>query len=200
MRTAPAPGAPSGAPFRCESPCSCPLSERCRVVAGCRTSAPRRRKMLSRPLSARAIPRRGQSQVLYPALVRSLLQPLNNSNEGTRLWVYLRYPRCRASILSGRYRLCAEASWSLRASRESSWGSPADSDAAAASTATDASGLEEITVTAERYISTIQNTPISISALSGQELQAQGITTIQEIAKDVPGLSMRYAGPGPDRV
>ncbi len=64
------------------------------------------------------------------------------------------------------------------------------------STATDASGLEEITVTAERYVSTIQNTPISISALSGQELQAQGITTIQEIAQDVPGLSMRSASPG----
>src|ERR1700684_1311755 len=63
-------------------------------------------------------------------------------------------------------------------------------------TANDASGLEEITVTAERFVSTIQSTPISISALSGEQLQAQGITTVQEIAKDVPGLSMRYASPG----
>jgi iron complex outermembrane recepter protein len=58
------------------------------------------------------------------------------------------------------------------------------------------SGLSEITVTAERYTSTIQNTAISISALSGDQLIAQGINTVQEIAKDVPGLSMRYASPG----
>jgi iron complex outermembrane receptor protein len=76
-----------------------------------------------------------------------------------------------------------------------SWGAPAATDAAA-TTANDESGLEEITVTAERYVSTIQNTPISISALSGEQLQAQGITTVQEIARDVPGLSMRYASPG----
>jgi outer membrane receptor protein involved in Fe transport len=76
------------------------------------------------------------------------------------------------------------------------WASPAATDAAAAATANDESGLEEITVTAERYVSTIQNTPISISALSGDQLQAQGISTVQEIARDVPGLSMRYASPG----
>jgi iron complex outermembrane receptor protein len=76
-----------------------------------------------------------------------------------------------------------------------SWASPAATDAAA-TTPNGESGLEEITVTAERYVSTIQNTPISISALSGAELQAQGITTVQEIARDVPGLSMRYASPG----
>ena len=60
----------------------------------------------------------------------------------------------------------------------------------------DESGLSEITVTAERYTSTIQNTAISISALSGDQLIAQGITTVQEIAKEVPGLSMRFASPG----
>ncbi|MGD0491640.1 MAG: TonB-dependent receptor [Steroidobacteraceae bacterium] len=76
------------------------------------------------------------------------------------------------------------------------WGAPTATDAAATATADSDSGLEEITVTAERFVSTIQNTPISISALSGDQLQAQGITTVQEIAKDVPGLSMRYASPG----
>ncbi len=72
-------------------------------------------------------------------------------------------------------------------------------DAAANSAATgisDDSGLSEITVTAERYVSTIQNTAISISALSGDQLQAQGVTTIQEITQEVPGLSMRFASPG----
>jgi outer membrane receptor protein involved in Fe transport len=73
--------------------------------------------------------------------------------------------------------------------------------AAATDTATDAAadasgGLEEITVTAERFNSTIQNTPISISALSGDQLAAAGLTRIEDIAHEVPGLSMRSAGPG----
>jgi iron complex outermembrane recepter protein len=66
----------------------------------------------------------------------------------------------------------------------------------AASGTADDSGLAEITVTAERYTSTIQNTAISISALSGDELIKQGVTTIQEITQEVPGLSMRFASPG----
>ena len=57
-------------------------------------------------------------------------------------------------------------------------------------------GLSEITITAEKYSSTIQDTPISISALSGEELSEAGITSVEDMAKDVPGLSMRSAGPG----
>ena len=85
---------------------------------------------------------------------------------------------------------------------ERAWGDPAATTAAttavspAAATATSEGGLEEITVTAERFTSTIQNTPISISALSGDQLTAAGITRIQDISKEVPGLSMRYAAPG----
>ena len=68
---------------------------------------------------------------------------------------------------------------------------------AAASTSTsEDTGLEEITVTAERFTSTIQNTPISISAFSGDQLAAAGLTRIEDIAHEVPGLSMRSAGPG----
>ncbi len=76
-------------------------------------------------------------------------------------------------------------------------------DAATAATATAAAtpaaedtGLSEITVTAESYTSTIQNTAISISALSGDQLQAAGLTRIQDMVHEVPGLSMRVAGPG----
>src|ERR1700737_2839534 len=70
-------------------------------------------------------------------------------------------------------------------------------DWAAASDATsDDTGLQEITVTAEKFNSTIQNTSISISALSGDQLAAAGLTRIEDIAHEVPGLSMRSAGPG----
>jgi len=55
----------------------------------------------------------------------------------------------------------------------------ADATVAAADT-TDTSGLEEVTVTAERYKSTIQDTPISISALTGDQLTAAGLTRIQD--------------------
>jgi outer membrane receptor protein involved in Fe transport len=56
--------------------------------------------------------------------------------------------------------------------------------------------LDEIVVTAEKRASTVQDTAISITALSGEQLQQQGITGIAEIVQDVPGLSMRTAGPG----
>src|ERR1700692_2725927 len=56
--------------------------------------------------------------------------------------------------------------------------------------------LEEIIVTAEKRSSTIQDTPISISALSGEQLQQQGITGITGVVQSIPGISMRTAGPG----
>lgn len=55
--------------------------------------------------------------------------------------------------------------------------------------------LQEVVVSAETYTSTAQSTPISISALTGTELQSRGITSLEAIARDVPGLSMRSAGP-----
>src|SRR5882724_10808786 len=57
-------------------------------------------------------------------------------------------------------------------------------------------GLDEITVTAEKRSSTIQNTPISISALSGEQLVAAGIANVADAAHEIPGLSLRSAGPG----
>jgi iron complex outermembrane receptor protein len=68
--------------------------------------------------------------------------------------------------------------------------------AAATEAATEETGLEEITVTAEKFNATIQNTPISMSALSGDQLTAAGLTRLEDIAHDIPGLSMRSAGPG----
>jgi iron complex outermembrane recepter protein len=58
------------------------------------------------------------------------------------------------------------------------------------------SGLAEIVVTAEKRSSTIQDTPISISALSGEQLQQQGISGITGVVQSIPGISMRTSGPG----
>jgi iron complex outermembrane recepter protein len=57
-------------------------------------------------------------------------------------------------------------------------------------------GLAEVVVTAQRFNSTVQDTPISLTAVTGAELDAAGITSVEELAHDVPGLSMRSAGPG----
>jgi len=56
--------------------------------------------------------------------------------------------------------------------------------------------LGEIEVTAQKYKSTVFDTPFSVSALSGDQLQAAGITNVEDVAREVPGLSMRSAGPG----
>lgn len=87
----------------------------------------------------------------------------------------------------------------------SAWNSsPALADPAAASAAGPAEApparsggdLEEIVVTAEKRESTVQATPISMTALSGADLGEQNITSIQDLVGEIPGLSLRTAGPG----
>jgi iron complex outermembrane recepter protein len=73
---------------------------------------------------------------------------------------------------------------------------PPASTPSAAAAAPELGGLADVVVTAEKFKSTVQDTPISLTALSGDQLSASGITTIQEVAHSVPGLSMRSAGPG----
>lgn len=60
----------------------------------------------------------------------------------------------------------------------------------------DTAGIQEITVTAQRFQSTVQGTPLSVTAVTGDQLQAAGITSVEDLAKTIPGLSMRSAGPG----
>jgi iron complex outermembrane recepter protein len=56
--------------------------------------------------------------------------------------------------------------------------------------------LQEIVITAEKRESTVQKTPISITAISGVELQAQGLTDMTAVAQQVPGVSFKTSGPG----
>src|ERR1700678_3570538 len=66
----------------------------------------------------------------------------------------------------------------------------------AAAADADEGGVTEVVVTAQRFKSTVQDTPISVTAVTGDQLNAAGITSVEELAHDVPGLSMRSAGPG----
>jgi iron complex outermembrane receptor protein len=61
----------------------------------------------------------------------------------------------------------------------------------------DSSGAPaEIVVTAQKRASTVQETPISISAVSGDELQGRGITDVTSLAQSTPGVSLKSEGPG----
>jgi iron complex outermembrane receptor protein len=66
------------------------------------------------------------------------------------------------------------------------------------SSASDA--LSEIVVTAEKRDSTVLKTPISITAVSGADLDAAGIVNLSTIATETPGVSIRSAGPGQNEI
>jgi outer membrane receptor protein involved in Fe transport len=65
---------------------------------------------------------------------------------------------------------------------------------------TDSGTLQEITVTAQKRVSTVQDTPISIAATSGDELQARGITSFANLAQSTPGVSLKSEGPSQTEV
>jgi len=56
--------------------------------------------------------------------------------------------------------------------------------------------LQEIIVTAEKRNERVQDTPISLTAISGAELQAQGVTDLADAARQIPGVAQITVGPG----
>jgi iron complex outermembrane receptor protein len=71
------------------------------------------------------------------------------------------------------------------------WASGQSPDASGSSTA-----LQEIVVTAEKRASTVQDTPISITAITGQQLERQGIADVARLVGQTPGISIESEGPG----
>lgn len=59
-----------------------------------------------------------------------------------------------------------------------------------------AAALEEITVTATKRETGLQDVPISISAVSGESLENVGIEDFDDLVSAVPSLSMKSSGPG----
>jgi len=71
--------------------------------------------------------------------------------------------------------------------------------AAAAPAGTNPAPPQELTtvvVTATKRTTTVQNTPISLTAVTSDEIASRGITDFQTLARSVPGLAVRDAGPG----
>jgi iron complex outermembrane recepter protein len=56
--------------------------------------------------------------------------------------------------------------------------------------------LEEIFVTAQKRSESLEQTPISITAITGDTLQQQGVTNLTAIIQQTPGISFRSYGPG----
>src|ERR1700686_3471841 len=90
--------------------------------------------------------------------------------------------RLRASMVSAL--LCA-ASLS-----GSAWAAPAGNAPA------ENTGLEELSVTAEKRELTVKATRAAMTALSAGDLSQENITSLQDLVGAIPGISLRTAGPG----
>ncbi|HTX48989.1 MAG TPA: TonB-dependent receptor [Caulobacteraceae bacterium] len=66
----------------------------------------------------------------------------------------------------------------------------------AAAAAPAASSVSEVVVTAEKRESTVQKTAASVSVMTGQQLQAAGVTSVSELVGLLPGISIKTSGPG----
>jgi iron complex outermembrane recepter protein len=56
--------------------------------------------------------------------------------------------------------------------------------------------LEEVLVTATKRVESLQDIPMSISAVSGESIERLGAADFNDIATTVPSLSLRSSGPG----
>jgi len=63
-----------------------------------------------------------------------------------------------------------------------------------------AQDIEEITVTATKRESTIQDVPFSINAQTQRDIQRSGAGTLEDLARNVAGLTIQNLGPGQSQV
>ncbi len=72
-------------------------------------------------------------------------------------------------------------------------GAPAGSVLAQQPEASDGPALEEVVVTAQRREQRIQDVPISVTALSQEQMDAQGVRSVDEVARLTPGITFQRA-------
>src|ERR1700678_3858664 len=70
------------------------------------------------------------------------------------------------------------------------------SHAATATDTSDAEGIQEIVVTAERRNESIQDVPITIQAITGEQLKELSVSTIEDVLKYLPNVTFATNGPG----
>jgi iron complex outermembrane receptor protein len=76
----------------------------------------------------------------------------------------------------------------------------ASAQAPTAPPANDAFVLEEIIVTARKRDETLQSVPFSINALSGNQMRERGAENIEDVARNIAGLTIQNLGPGQSQV
>jgi outer membrane receptor protein involved in Fe transport len=64
-----------------------------------------------------------------------------------------------------------------------------------AEVATNSGNIAEVIITAEKRASTLQDTPVSIIAMSGDSLQERGTPSLAALAQGTPGVSLKSEGP-----
>jgi outer membrane receptor protein involved in Fe transport len=72
---------------------------------------------------------------------------------------------------------------------------PAIGASAAPAASDSAPVVSEIVVTAQKRESTLQTTPVSVTAVTGADLQARGISSLADLAQGTPGVSLKSEGP-----
>jgi iron complex outermembrane receptor protein len=60
----------------------------------------------------------------------------------------------------------------------------------------DSTQLQEVVVTAQKRATTAQETPISLTAVTGADIMERGVTDLANLVQSVPGVSIRTSGPG----
>jgi len=60
--------------------------------------------------------------------------------------------------------------------------------------------LEEVIVTATKRASTIQDVPFSINAQTQKDIERSGVTNLEELSRNVAGLTVQNLGPGQSQV
>jgi outer membrane receptor protein involved in Fe transport len=60
----------------------------------------------------------------------------------------------------------------------------------------ESTSLQEIVVTATKRESTVHDTAVSITAITGQDIAERGVTDLDTLAKSVPGMGLKSSGPG----
>jgi iron complex outermembrane recepter protein len=72
--------------------------------------------------------------------------------------------------------------------------------ASAASSGESAAGLQQIVVTARKVTERLQDVPMSVTALSSESLEQSGAINLQDIGREVAGLSVVSLGPGQNQL